>query len=139
MRKELPKRNKFFTFHMILTVVLILLVKDANGYDFQNGNAAIDIVIPASLSVVLQEVSPGDAPIIFRTETLLSNAWFDALAPFHKTAVGVYTKFPASYRFTENGNKNKNIAILYASYQVLMSLFPKYKNIWDTMMKRAEL
>jgi hypothetical protein len=89
--------------------------------------------------VVLQEVSPGDAPIIFRTETLLSNAWFDALAPFHKTAVGVYTKFPASYRFTENGNKNKNIAILYASYQVLMSLFPKYKNIWDTMMKRAEL
>lgn len=34
MRKELPKRNKFFTFHMILTVVLILLVKDANGYDF---------------------------------------------------------------------------------------------------------
>lgn len=67
----------------------------------------------------------------------MTNAWFDAIAPYHPTAVGVYTKH--KHRLTETTNKNKNIALLYASYHVLCSLFPKRINNWGQMLKGVGL
>ncbi len=90
----IKKANTFLTLFQYSLLLLIILVLQISCYDLDNYNAAIDIVIPSFASVILQEVSPGDAPLIFRTQTLLGNAWFDATAPYHPTAVGVYTKFP---------------------------------------------
>ena len=63
-----------------------------------------------------QDVSPGasDATLLFRATVLTSVAWFDAIAPYHPTAIGIYTQH--THRLTETTNKNKNIAVLYASY-----------------------
>jgi hypothetical protein len=54
-----------------------------------------------------------------------SVAWFDAVAPYHPTAVGVYTRIgrrPASESAT---NRNLNIAIFHAQYQMVKGTFPE--------------
>ena len=111
----------------------------AMGFDFDTGNAAIEIVIPSVVPVIFQNVAPGDATIVLRFTTLLTNAWFDAIAPYHPTAVGVYSDLgrrPASEAAT---NANMNTALLYASYRVLNSLAPQNKAGWDAMMASVGL
>jgi hypothetical protein len=108
----------------------------AAAYDFENGNAAVDIVIPTVAPVVFTEVSPsgGDATLVLRVTTLATNSWFDATAPYHPTAVGVYTRLgrrPASESAT---NHNMNVALLYASYRVLNALLPKQAQTWRDML-----
>ncbi|KIG14626.1 hypothetical protein DB30_06505 [Enhygromyxa salina] len=103
-------------------------------FDFDTGNAPIEIVIPAVLPVIAGSVAPGDATIVLRFTTMLSNAWFDATAPYHPTAVGVYSNLgrrPASESTT---HANMNIAILYASYRTLNSLAPQHAADWDALM-----
>ena len=42
------------------------------------------MVIPTVIPVVFQSVNgPGDASLILRYTTLITNAWFDAMAPDH--------------------------------------------------------
>jgi hypothetical protein len=57
-----------------------------------------------------------DATVNIWLQHLNTIAWFDAVAPYHPTAVGVYTRIgrrPAS----ESTNRNLNIAIFHAMYQ----------------------
>ena len=58
-------------------------------FSFADDQAPRDVVIPAAVPVIFQVVSPGDAPLILRTTTLLNHVWFDAIAPYHTTAVGI--------------------------------------------------
>lgn len=113
----------------------------ATTFDLDSGNAPVEIVIPAVVPVIFGFVSPnaGDAPLVLRITTLLTNAWFDAIAPYHPTAVGVYSDLgrqppPAT-------NREKNIAILYASYRVVNSLFPQpqFQATWDNMLTSVGL
>lgn len=107
---------------------------EMSGYDFDNGNAAIELVIPNVVPVLFQNVKPGDATIVLRFTTLLSNAWFDAVAPYHPTAVGVYSDLgrrPASESLT---NAQMNVALLYASYRALNSLAPQAQANWAAML-----
>lgn len=91
-------------------------------------------MIPAVLAVFYPDVSPGgsDATLAFRTTVLITVALFDAVAPYHPTAIGIYTQH--KHRLTENTNKNKNIAMLYATYHVVNSLYPNRKANWDAML-----
>jgi len=112
----------------------------AAAYDLDNGNAPLEIVIPAVAPVVFTEVSPsgGDATLVLRVTTLVTNAWFDATAPYSPPALGVYTRLvhrPAS----ESTTRNMNIALLHASYQVLNSLLPKQRQTWRDMLTGAGL
>lgn len=106
------------------------------GFDFDTGNSGIEVIIPSILPVIFGEVSPtgGDAPLVLRYTTLVTNAWFDAVAPYHPTAVGVYSDLgrrPASESAT---NANLNIAMFYASYRVLQSLSPHNNQLWRQML-----
>lgn len=103
-------------------------------FDLDIGNAPIEVVIPAAIPAILA-VSPGanDATLVLRFTTLATNAWFDAIAPYHPKAIGVYSRLgrrPPHQRT----DRNRNIAILYASYQVLNSLFPERADEWRQMM-----
>jgi hypothetical protein len=107
----------------------------AHAFDFDTGHAPLEVVIPAAVPAVL-EVSPGvnDASLVLRITSMVSNCWFDAIAPYHPTAVGVYSRLgrrPADESVT---NRNKNIAILYASYHILGSLFPRHSARWQGML-----
>ena len=62
----------------------------AQSYDFANGKAAVEVVIPAVAPVIFRDVSSsgGDATLVLRVTTLVTNSWFDAVAPYHASAVG---------------------------------------------------
>jgi hypothetical protein len=103
------------------------------SFDFDTGNAPIEFIIPAIVPRLLSEVRPGDAPLVLRTTTVATNAWFDAISPYSDTAVGVYSSIPRRPE-SERTDRNRNIAILYASKHVLDSLLPQYADDWDQLL-----
>jgi hypothetical protein len=128
---------------LIVVAVVVLFLVSGTGtasepppFDFETGNSGIEIIIPTVAPHIFQNVSPtgGDAPLVFRYTMLITNAWFDAVAPYHPTAVGVYSDLgrrPASESAT---NENLNIAMLYASYRVLFSIAPDQAGRWQGML-----
>jgi hypothetical protein len=112
---------------------------ESASFDFDTGNAPIEIVIPAVIPALAQTTTLNDAPLVLRHTTLITNAWFDAIAPYHPTAVGVYSRLgrrPASEATTD---RNKNVAILYASYRILNSLMPRFATTWRQMLTSVGL
>lgn len=103
-------------------------------FDFDSGNAPIQVVIPAVVPVIFGNVAPGDATIVLRFTTLLTNAWFDATAPYHPTAIGVYSDLGRRPAGESATNANMNVAIMYASYRVLNSLAPQHAADWAALM-----
>jgi hypothetical protein len=108
-------------------------------FDFDAGNSAIEVIIPGVVPPLFQTTTPNDAPIILRHTTLLTNAWFDAIAPYHPTAVGVYSRLGRRPAAEGTTNRNKNIAMFYASYHVLNSLMPRYAANWRAMLSSVGL
>ena len=113
---------------------------EAMPFDITTGNAALEIVITNVAPVIFQFVSPtgGDATLVLRVTTLVTNSWYDATAPYHPTAVGVYSHLgrmdPA-----EATTENINTALLYASYRLLNALLPEFSDNWTQMMLDAGL
>jgi len=104
------------------------------AFDFDTGNAAVELVIPNVVPVLFANVKPGDATIVLRWTTFITNSWFDATAPYHPTAIGIYSDLgrrPASESLT---NAQMNVAILYASYRILNSLAPQAQDNWDAIL-----
>jgi hypothetical protein len=111
----------------------------APPFDFDTGNAAIEVIIPSVIPPLFQTTAPNDAPLILRHTAIITNAWFDAIAPYHPTAVGVYSRLgrrPVSEGAT---NRNRNVALFYASYRVLNSLMPRYAANWRAMLTSVGL
>lgn len=101
-------------------------------FDFDSGIAPI-VVGPTIVQALLQTTAANDAPIILRHTTLASQAWYDAIAPYHPTAVGVSSNLgrrPAG----ERTQRNKNIAMFYASYRVMQRAMPKFDALWRQML-----
>ncbi|BCD96286.1 vanadium-dependent haloperoxidase [Marinagarivorans cellulosilyticus] len=99
-------------------------------------NAAVQNIIPSAACAIF-EVSPAanDATLVLRFTTMITNSWFDATAPYHPTAKGVYSDIPQ--RPAPADNTELNIALSYASHKVLSGLFPHRAAEWDAML--AEL
>jgi hypothetical protein len=127
----------------ILILVVVMALTEAgssSAFDFDNGNAPIEVVIPSAVPAIF-EMSPGgnDASLVLRVTTLITNAWFDAIAPYHSTAVGVYSRLGRRPPSESDTNANKNTAILYASFHVLRSLFPHRTADWNAMLTSVGL
>ena len=87
-----------------------------------------------------QEVTPHftDPSLAFRYIALMLNAGYDATAPYHETAVGVYSRI----KNLESGSsdiRGINVASLHAAYQLLMKFDPDRQLQWDKMMERSGL
>src|SRR5690606_29688914 len=93
-----------------------------------------EIVIPAVIPVIFANVKPGDATLVLRFTTMLTNSWFDATAPYHPTAVGVYSNLGRRPASEAADNTNMNVAIMYASFHVLNSLAPQHAADWTALM-----
>lgn len=107
------------------------------NFDWDKGNAAYSIVVVQGDPIMQDFIDGSDASMVIRMTTLLENAWFDAIAPYHPTAVGIYSDLgrrPSSEAAT---NRYKNIALLYASYRVLSWLLPQVTGEWRAMMSSA--
>lgn len=109
------------------------------GFDFDTGNAVSEVVFPASLEKEYA-ISPAgsDPSLILHFVVQLEVAWFDAIAPYHPTATGIYSDLgrrPAGERTT----RNRNIAIMYASYRVLNEFLPQFSADWRAMLESVGL
>ena len=104
-------------------------------------NAMRDLALPYIVSWLGADVSPGlnDASVLFRYFTIVFNAAFDAVAPYHDTAVGVYSRFgrlPASQSLS---NYYPNVAVMYAVYHVMVEMAPHRTEQWRQMMRSVNL
>lgn len=113
----------------------------AQAYDFDNGNAAFEIAIQTVAPVIFEEFSEnaGDATLVLRATAFTTNAWFDAAAPYHPTAVGVWSRLPRRPASESVTNRNMNIALLYATYRVNVSLFPNRVMTFRAMLSNVGL
>jgi hypothetical protein len=121
-----------------LTVVAATPRAQTPSFDISTGNVAVEVIIPAVIPALFQTTTPNDAPIILRHTTLITNAWFDAIAPYHPTARGVYTRLPNRPPH-EATTTNKNVAMTYASYRLLVRLMPRFTPTWRQMMVSLNL
>jgi len=93
-------------------------------FNFDTGNFIRDLLAGQDPRGTLDVVGPMDATIIMWSSHKVQTSWFDAIAPYHPTAVGVYTRIPRRPA-SEHTNRNKNIACLHAMLQVLKGLIPE--------------
>ncbi|MBQ4879982.1 vanadium-dependent haloperoxidase [Pseudoalteromonas luteoviolacea] len=133
--RKLMKLRNISVFLLSLICVTHVQANHLDEFDFDKDNGALDVVGWGSLDELKEHVSAnyGDASLLFRFGVLITNAWYDASAPYHPTAVGVYSHLgrrPAE----EATNRNINTAVIYASYRVLNSFMPTYKASWRKML-----
>jgi len=110
------------------------------SFDFEKGNAAFDVIFPAVQEQSRLGVSEtgSDASLVADFTMALEVTWFDAVAPYSPPAVGIYSKLghrPAS----ECNNANKNTAVIYAAYRILMDRLPEGRDDWRGMMDSVGL
>ena len=94
-----------------------------------------DIILPRLYPVIAMDVSPslGDATLINRMNLVVSMGMVDAAAPYHETAVGMYTRIPRRPE-SERTDRNINTAMLHAAFQTLMGLLPDREPVWRDML-----
>ncbi len=132
--KALPNPFWHRRFGIALAVILPLLnPAPVRAFDFDTGSAPIEVIIPQVIPVLFSTVKPGDATLILRTTTILNHGWFDSIAPYAETSVGVSSRIdrrpPA-----ERTDANRNVAILHATLHVLNSLYPSHSDNWRAML-----
>ena len=89
---------------------------------------------------MLEHVSPtlGDVTLVNRVNSVTILALMDALAPYHPSAVGAYTRIERQPE-SEKTPRNMNIATLHAAYHALSSMVPGTEAIWREMLHSAGL
>lgn len=107
----------------------------AQSFDLDTGDALEELIFATTREPEreLLSASGADITLITHYSLHLALAWFDAIAPYHPTAVGIVSDLgrrpPA-----EATNRNKNTAIIYAAYRVLNELMPQAATTWRDMM-----
>ncbi|TGB13393.1 hypothetical protein E2651_09625 [Streptomyces sp. MZ04] len=108
----------------------------AADFDFDKGNFHRDL-LSTPVAPLKEPIGPMDATVLVYLTHLTMTAWFDALAPYHPTAVGVHSRIKRRPSSEAATNKNKNIAALYAGYQVMKATFtdqvPGYVKLFTSL------
>ncbi|MGW0885260.1 vanadium-dependent haloperoxidase [Streptomyces sp. NPDC002671] len=72
----------------------------------------------------LAYIGPMDATVFLWTTRVAMLAVFDALAPYHETAVGMYSRIPRRPASESATNRNMNIAVIYAQLAIWKRMLP---------------
>ncbi|KAL6046255.1 Vanadium-dependent haloperoxidase [Balamuthia mandrillaris] len=72
-----------------------------------------------------------DPPYLLRLTNYLSRAWYDAYAPYHPTAFGTIYGGQLRRPAAEATLENIETALSYASFKVLLSLYPNFEEVWE--------
>jgi len=109
----------------------------AADFDLDTGNIIRDLI--ANRSDLTAVIAPMDVTILIRVTHLVQNAWFDALAPYHPTAVGVYSRLGRRPGSEARTNRNKNIAALHAMYHVVKSVLAEQEPLFRQLLTSVGL
>ena len=77
-----------------------------------------------------------DATTLFATAILVDGAIFDAIAPYHPTAVGMYSRIDNRPASESETNLNINLATLHAFYQTMLKLAPELADKWRQQVEQ---
>ena len=107
----------------------------ASGAFLETMNPLSDVVLPRLYPVIASDVSPtlGDATLINRIRFVVALAMAEAAAPYHPTAVGMYSRLPRR-PVEARTDRNINTAMLHAAYQALSGLLPDRQPVWREML-----
>ena len=98
-----------------------VLRKVAQSFDIEK-DIFLDLgIYVADILAEAFDPNNADITITIRWSTMFSHAWFDANAPFTDQSIGLTTRVPRRPK-AEHTIKNKNTAIIYAWYRVLLGL-----------------
>lgn len=107
------------------------------GFDLDNGNALLAVFYPRYDTVSRTE-SLGRLTLTVDRAMLVEIPLFDAIAPYHPTAVGIFSDL-GRRPSEEHTTRNKNIAVLYSAYTSLLAVMPQYRSRWVDMMTSVGL
>ena len=110
------------------------------AFDLDTGDPLREAVIPRLIPVLIADVSPtlGDVSLVSRVNSVAILAIMAALAPYHPTAVGAYTRFDRRPD-SDRTQRNMNIAVFHAAYHALSGLLPLHEPTWREMLESAGL
>lgn len=109
------------------------------AFDPDQGNALIEVIYPRFQKAVRTVTPDGsDATMVADHILLVEVAWFDAIAPYHPTAVGIYSNLGRRPR-GEATTRNRNVAVIYSAYTSLNAVFPQFSSEFRDMMESAGL
>ncbi|HEV2377047.1 MAG TPA: hypothetical protein VGS19_33405 [Streptosporangiaceae bacterium] len=97
----------------------------AAKFNFDTGNFIRDLLANQDPRGTLDVIDPMDAAMVMWTSHMIQTSWFDATAPYHPTAVGVYTQIPRRPPSEYVTNRTRNIAALYAMHQTINGVIPE--------------
>lgn len=125
---------------VILSVVLSCLHGASAAFVGKPIVPAPNLATDVSPYYILDQIAPiiggFNSIYIVRITFGLSVAWYDAVAPFHPTAVGLYSNLRQANTPTSSIS-NKNLALLLATRRVLNSLVPGNSFIVDNYLFNA--
>lgn len=107
-------------------------------FDFDHGNVMLEVIIAQGGSLLLSNVNGSDATILLHEIAMSTVSWFDAVAPYSRTAVGFYSNIPRRPA-SEATNRNMNTAIIYANYRTLLFTNPMFRTQWRAMISSIGL
>jgi len=141
MKQQIKKKYSAVLIVVGLLAAILQAAPVASAFDMDTGNAPVEVIIPSVLPYIFSDVSPtgSDVTLVIRITTLVTNAWFDASAPYHPSAQGVYSRLGRRPESESTTNRNINVACLYASYHVLNSLLPNRNDKWRDMLASVGL
>ncbi|MET9445378.1 DUF6851 domain-containing protein [Streptomyces sp. NPDC006610] len=87
----------------------------------------------------LEFIGPMDATVFLWTNRAAILAVFDALAPYHPTAVGIYSRIPRRPSGESATNRNMNIAAIHAQLGIWKRLLPRNVGALKQMMVQMGL
>jgi len=108
------------------------------SFDLDHGNALLEVIYPTLNTEPRAEYFARPGSWVVDHAMLIEMPWFDAIAPYHPTAVGIFSNLgrrPAE----ERTMRNKNIAVIYSAFTSLNVVFPQYRSTWIEMMELAGL
>ncbi|MFF3249334.1 DUF6851 domain-containing protein [Streptomyces sp. NPDC002870] len=82
----------------------------------------------------LEFIGPMDVSVFLWGNRLTMLAAFDALAPYHETAVGIYSRIPRRPAGESATNRNLNIAVIYAQFGIRKEVVPQHVGQFREMM-----
>ena len=104
-------------------------------FTLETGHPLAQVIIPRLIPILIQDVSPtlGEVTLVPRVTNALLTGMVDALAPYHPTAVGVFTRIERRPQ-EEWTLHNMNEASLYAAYHSLRGMLPHREAVWVTFL-----
>lgn len=136
---------------IVLTVVLFSLVLGSASvqaqpppppplpplpaFELATGHSMAQVIIPRLIPVLVRDVSftLGDVTMVNRITSAILIALNDAVAPYHPTAVGSFTRLERQPQEAWNPT-NVNTAMLYAAYHSMRGMIPHREDVWITYL-----